>query len=118
MMLLLPPILLVACFTMMVPNLGVFWVSTALLIGLGLCATNQLYALANELAAGKNVATVMGIASLGGGVFGYLGPQALGYLRDLTGGYTAGWFFVAGGVVVSFIELLVLKSRVAAEKAA
>jgi hypothetical protein len=42
----------------------------------------------------------------------------LGYLRDLTGGYTAGWFFVAGGVLVSFIELLVLRSRVAAEKTA
>jgi nitrate/nitrite transporter NarK len=109
MMLLLPPILLIACFTMMVPNLAVFWVSTALLIGLGLCATNQLYTLANELAGGKNVATVMGIASLGGGVFGYLGPQMLGYLRDVTGGFTAGWFFVAGGVLVSFFELLVLK---------
>jgi hypothetical protein len=33
----------------------------------------------------------------------------LGYLRDVTGGFTAGWFFVAGGVLVSFFELLVLK---------
>jgi predicted MFS family arabinose efflux permease len=102
-------ILIPACFTMMLPNLPAFWISTALLISLGLCATNQIYALASELTGGKDVAAVMGIASLGGGVFGYIGPQMLGYLRDHTGGFTAGWYFVAGGCLVSFLELLFLK---------
>ena len=32
----------------------------------------------------------MGIVGLGSGIFGYLGPQMLGYLRDATGGFTAG----------------------------
>jgi nitrate/nitrite transporter NarK len=116
MMLILCALLLPACFTMMVPNLAVFWISTALLIGLGLCATNQLFTLATELVGRKNTATVMGIASLGGGVFGYLGPQMLGYLRDKTGGFTAGWFFVAGAVLVSAAELLLLKYYVEKRK--
>jgi predicted MFS family arabinose efflux permease len=115
-MLFLCALLLPACFTMMVQNLAVFWISTAVLISLGLCATNQLYTLATELVRGKNTATVMGIASLGGGVFGYLGPQMLGYLRDKTGGFTAGWYFVAGGIVVSFAELLLLKHYVQGRK--
>jgi predicted MFS family arabinose efflux permease len=116
MMLGLSVVLLPACYTMMLPSLPVFWISTALLIGLGLCATNQIYTLASELTGGRNVATVMGIASLGGGVFGYIGPQTLGYLRDHTGGFTAGWYFVAGGVLVSFFELLVLKRYVQGRK--
>jgi cyanate permease len=51
----------------------------------------------------------MGIVGLGSGIFGYLGPQMLGYLRDSTGGFTAGWLFVAIAAVVSLADLLLLR---------
>ena len=114
MMLVLAMVLFLACITLMIQNMTVLWISAALLIGLGLSATNQLYALASELSAGKNLATVMGVASLGGGVFGFFGPQMAGILVDLTGGFRAVWIFFACGVAVSFIELLVLKRSVEA----
>ena len=47
----------------------------------------------------------MGIVGLGSGIFGYLGPQMLGYLRDATGGFTAGWIFVACAAVLSLVRL-------------
>jgi hypothetical protein len=51
----------------------------------------------------------MGVVGLGRGVFGYVGPQALGLLRDRTGGFRAGWYFGAAGVIVSLIEILFLR---------
>jgi MFS transporter, ACS family, tartrate transporter len=95
--------------SMMVPNLLVFRVATALVISLGLCATNQIFALAGDVVQRAEVGPVMGVVSLGGGLFGYLGPQVLGILRDRTGGFTAGWYFVAAGVVVSLIEIVFLR---------
>jgi predicted MFS family arabinose efflux permease len=118
MMLLLAAVLFFACLALLIENMTVLWISAALLIGLGLSATNQLYALARELSAGKNLPTVMGIASLGGGVFGFLGPYTAGNLVDLTGHFQAVWIFFACSVVVSFIELLVLKRAVEARQAA
>jgi hypothetical protein len=35
----------------------------------------------------------------------------LGYLRDSTGGFTAGWLFVAFAAVVSLADLLLLRAR-------
>jgi nitrate/nitrite transporter NarK len=60
---------------------------------------------------------VMGVVGLGGGLFGYVGPQVLGLLRDHTGGFTAGWYFVAIGVVLSLIEIVFLR-RYARSRAA
>jgi cyanate permease len=51
----------------------------------------------------------VGIVGLGSGIFGYLGPQMLGYLRDATGGFTAGWIFVACAAMLSLGDLLVLR---------
>ena len=109
MMIGLAVLLVPACFAMMVPNLLVFRVATALVISLGLCATNQIFALAGEVVGRSEIGPVMGVVGLGGGLFGYVGPQALGMLRDRTGGFTAGWYFVAGGVVLSLIEIVFLR---------
>lgn len=109
MMIALAVLLVPSCFAMMIPNLLVFRVATALVISLGLCATNQIFALAGEVVSRDEIGPVMGVVGLGGGLFGYVGPQALGMLRDRTGGFTAGWFFVAGGVVLSLIEILFLR---------
>ena len=109
MMIGLAVLLVPACFAMMIPNLLVFRVATALVISLGLCATNQIFALAGEVVGRSEIGPVMGVVGLGGGLFGYVGPQVLGLLRDRTGGFTAGWYFVAGGVILSLIEIVYLR---------
>jgi predicted MFS family arabinose efflux permease len=109
MMIGLAVLLVPSCFAMMIPNLLVFRVATALVISLGLCATNQIFALAGEVVGRSEIGPVMGVVGLGGGLFGYIGPQVLGLLRDRTGGFTAGWYFVAGGVILSLIEIVFLR---------
>jgi len=109
MMIGLAVLLVPSCFAMMTANLLVFRVATALVISLGLCATNQIFALAGEVVGRSEMGPVMGIVGLGGGIFGYIGPQVLGMLRDRTGGFTAGWYFVASGVVVSLVEIVFLR---------
>jgi nitrate/nitrite transporter NarK len=109
MMIALAVLLVPACFAMMTPNLLVFRIATALVISLGLCATNQIFALAGEVVDKRELGPVMGVVGLGGGLFGYVGPQVLGMLRDRTGGFVAGWYFVAGGVVLALIEILSLR---------
>jgi predicted MFS family arabinose efflux permease len=117
MMIGLAVLLVPSCFAMMVPSLLVFRVATALVISLGLCATNQIFALAGEVVGRSEIGPVMGVVGLGGGLFGYVGPQVLGMLRDRTGGFTAGWYFVAGGVILSLIEIVFLR-RYARSRAA
>ena len=102
-------LLIPSCFAMMTPNLLVFRIATALVISLGLCATNQIFAIASEVMPGREMGPVMGIVSLGGGIFGYVGPQMLGILRDRTGGFTAGWYFVAFGALIGLVVILILK---------
>jgi NNP family nitrate/nitrite transporter-like MFS transporter len=102
-------LLIPASFAMMVPHLLVFRVATALVISLGLCATNQIFAIASEVMPGREIGPVMGIVSLGGGIFGYVGPQTLGILRDRTGSFTAGWYFVAFGALIGLVVILILK---------
>jgi predicted MFS family arabinose efflux permease len=102
-------LLIPACFAMMTPNLLVFRVATALVISLGLCATNQIFAIAGEVMHGREMGPVMGIVSLGGGIFGYVGPQMLGVLRDRTGSFTAGWYFVAFGALIGLVVIVILK---------
>ena len=109
MMIGLAVLLVPACFAMMTPNLMVFRVATALVISLGLCATNQIFALAGDVVGRSELGPVMGVVGLGGGLFGYVGPQILGVLRDRTGGFTAGWYFVAIGVIISLIEIVFLR---------
>jgi predicted MFS family arabinose efflux permease len=106
-------LLIPASFAMMAPNLLVFRIATAILISLGLCATNQIFAIASEVMPGREIGPVMGIVSLGGGIFGYVGPQTLGILRDHTGSFTAGWYFVAIGASISLLVILILKRAAA-----
>jgi predicted MFS family arabinose efflux permease len=110
MMIGLAALLVPSCFAMMTPNLLVFRVATALVISLGLCATNQIFALSGDVVSRSEMGPVMGVVGLGGGIFGYVGPQVLGMLRDRTGGFTAGWYFVAGGVLLSLMEIVWLRS--------
>ncbi len=108
-------LLIPASFAMMTLNLFVFRIATALVISLGLCVTNQIFAIASEVIPGREIGPVMGIVSLGGGIFGYVGPQVLGILRDRTGSFTAGWYFVAIGALIALLVIVILKR--AADKA-
>jgi nitrate/nitrite transporter NarK len=97
-------------------DLLVFRVAVALIVSLGHAATNQIYAIAGSLLPKGEVGKAMGIVGLGSGIFGYLGPQMLGYLRDATGGFTAGWIFVACAAVLSLFDLLMLRLRSAKQQ--
>lgn len=84
-----------ASAAMNIPHETAFRVATAAVISLGFSAGNQLYGLAADLAPRREAGNAMGIVSLGAGLFGYLGPQMLGLLRDLTGSFGAGFYLVA-----------------------
>ncbi len=101
-------IMIAASLGMTTHNLPIFRICTAALLAFGFAATNQGYGLAGDVLRGKETGNVMGIVSLGAGVFGYLGPQALGFLRDWTGGFNAGWYAVAGICGLTAVELIVL----------
>ncbi len=80
-----------ACALMSSHVIYVFGTATALLVALGHAAANQVYPTAAELLRGRDIGPIMGIVGLGSGLFGYLGPQALGLLRDYSGGFDLGW---------------------------
>jgi nitrate/nitrite transporter NarK len=109
MMIVLAVLLVPASFAVMSHELLVFRVAVALIVSLGHAATNQIYAIASSLLPRQDVGKAMGIVGLGSGIFGYLGPQMLGYLRDVTGGFSAGWIFVAVAAVLSLCDLLMLR---------
>jgi predicted MFS family arabinose efflux permease len=80
-----------ACFLMSSRNVYVFGAATAFLVALGHAAANQVYPTAAGLLRGRDTGPIMGIVGLGSGIFGYLGPQALGWMRDYSGGFDLGW---------------------------
>jgi predicted MFS family arabinose efflux permease len=109
MMIWLAVLLVPASFAVMSRDLLVFRIAVALIVSLGHAATNQIYAIGSSLLPKEEVGKGMGIVGLGSGIFGYLGPQMLGYLRDATGGFTAGWIFVACAAVLALGDLLILR---------
>jgi predicted MFS family arabinose efflux permease len=88
----------------------VFRVATAVVIGVGFSAANQLYGLAGSLMPRSEAGNAMGVVSLGAGLFGYFGPQMLGILRDLTGSFAAGFVMVAAADLTT-LGLVVLLYR-------
>ena len=93
-------------------NLPLFRICTVGLLAFGFAATNQGYGLAADVLRGRESGNVMGVVSLGAGVFGYVGPQALGFLRDWTGGFSIGWYVIAGICLVTVAELYLLKGHI------
>jgi predicted MFS family arabinose efflux permease len=88
-------LLATASASLSIEHLGVFRVATAAVIGLGFTAANQLYALAGRVMPRREAGNAMGVVSLGAGLFGFLGPQLVGILRDRTGSFAAGFYMVA-----------------------
>ena len=98
-------------------SLPVFWTATAVVLAVGLSAAQQCFSLAAELVTGREMGNVMGVVSLGPGIFGYIGPQMLGWLRDWTGGFTAGWYFLAVVAALSLAIIIYIKHYLKTPKA-
>jgi predicted MFS family arabinose efflux permease len=101
---------LLACASacMNIPNETAFRIATASVIGLGFSAANQLYGLAAHVMPRHEAGNAMGIVSLGAGLFGFLGPQMLGVLRDATGSFAAGFTMVVIADVITLALILQL----------
>jgi predicted MFS family arabinose efflux permease len=98
-------ILIPASLCMDSRSLSLFWIAAAIVLSVGLSAAQQCFSLAAELVTGREMGNVMGVVSLGPGIFGFVGPQTLGWLRDWTGHFTAGWYFLA---VVAALSLAIV----------
>jgi predicted MFS family arabinose efflux permease len=103
-------ILAVASASLAVEHELTFRIGTAVVIGFGFSAANQLYGLAGALMPRHETGNAMGIVSLGAGLFGYFGPQMLGILRDTTGSFVAGFYMVAVADLMT-LGLIVLLYR-------
>ena len=110
-------ILIPASICMDSANLPLFWIAASLVLSIGLSAAQQCFSLAAELVPAKEMGSVMGVVSLGPGIFGYVGPQMLGWLRDWTGSFTAGWYFLALVAVVSLLLIVYIKHYINARAA-
>lgn len=109
MLIVLAVLLVPASAAVMSHHLLTFRIAVALIVSLGHAATNQLYAIVGSILPKEEVGKGSGVIGLGSGIFGYLGPQMLGYLRDITGGFGAGWIFVSCAAVLALVDLLVLR---------
>ena len=103
-------LLAVASASLTIEHELVFRVATAVVIGFGFSAANQLYGLAGSVMPRHEAGNAMGVVSLGAGLFGYFGPQMLGILRDTTGSFAAGFYMVAIADVLT-LGLIVLLYR-------
>jgi len=103
-------VLAVASASLAIGHLLAFRVATAVVLGLGFTAANQLYGLAGSVMPRHEAGHAMGVVSLGAGLFGYFGPQMLGILRDRTGSFAAGFYMVAIADVLT-LGLIVLLHR-------
>jgi predicted MFS family arabinose efflux permease len=103
-------VLAVASASLALEHEILFRVATAVVIGFGFSAANQLYGLAGSLLPRRETGNAMGIVSLGAGLFGYFGPQMLGILRDTTGSFAAG-FYMVGTADLLTLGLIVLLYR-------
>jgi len=101
----------ILALTMTSANPTIFRCSAILILSLGLAVPNLIYAVAGEVLAGRQVGNIMGTIGLGQGVAAYFGPQMLGILRDTTGSFAAGWYFMATVSAASFVLISILKIK-------
>lgn len=104
--------MVLASLGMTAHSFPLFRICTVMLLAFGFAATNQGYGLAADVLRGRESGNVMGLVSLGAGIFGYIGPQVLGSLRDWTGGFNIGWYVIAGICIATLTELYLLKGHI------
>jgi predicted MFS family arabinose efflux permease len=78
-------------------------------LALGHAAIQQSYALAADVLRGRQIGNVMGIVGGVAGIVNYLTPQTLGILRDHSGGFDAGWYFLAAISGMTFLLVVLLR---------
>jgi len=77
------------------------------------------YSLSSSFFSGKAAPSSIALINLMcTGAGGFIGPNVLGFLKDRTGGYEAGMFTLAGGLVCSIVLLMVLGRVIAARRVA
>jgi MFS transporter, NNP family, nitrate/nitrite transporter len=79
---------------------------TGILIAKALQLTTTLFAnsIAPTFLKGRDVAGIIAVIALGGGLGQFLGQQVIGILKDLTGTYSAGWLYIAAcGLVATLV---------------
>lgn len=79
------------------------------LVNIGIsCAKPPLWSMPTTFLSGAAAAT--GIATINslGNLGGFVGPAMIGYIKDQTGSYSGGLYFVAGLLVVSGVVTLIL----------
>jgi predicted MFS family arabinose efflux permease len=101
-------VLAAASISLTIEHELVFRVASAVGIGFGFSAANQLYGLAGTLMPRSEAGNAMGIVSLGAGLFGYFGPQMLGILRDVTGSFSAGFAMIAVADLSTLVLVVLL----------
>ena len=87
-------------------DVTIFKLAAIMTLAFGFTSTNQVYSIAGEVLKGREMGNVMGVMSLVAGIFGYLGPQMLGILKDSTKGFNAGWYMIASIVTIALIEII------------
>lgn len=85
-----------------------FRIAAMIAMALGLCIPNQVYSVGGIIMKGRDVGPIMGVVGFGSGCASFVGPQVLGILRDATGGFTAGWFFLVAISCCFVIEVILL----------
>jgi MFS family permease len=77
-----------------------------ILIAKALQLTTTLFAnsIAPTFLKGRDIAGIIAVIALGGGLGQFLGQQVIGILKDATGTYSAGWLYIAAcGVVATLV---------------
>jgi nitrate/nitrite transporter NarK len=89
-------------------DIQLFGVATVMLVSLGHACANQAYPAAVDLLKGREIGPVTGIVALGGGMFGFLGPQLLGSLREASGSFTLGWTVMTVTTTAILVVILLM----------
>jgi ACS family tartrate transporter-like MFS transporter len=71
------------------------------------------WALATATLSGTAAAGGIALINSFGNLSGYLGPYAVGLLRDWTGGYSAGLMVLAGGMIVAGLLVIAARATIA-----
>jgi cyanate permease len=104
-------LLMTGSLLMLSRDLSSFRVGAVMVLALGHAAIQQSYALAADVLRGRETGNVMGIVGGVAGIVNYLTPQALGILRDRSGGFDAGWYMLAGISGITLLLVILLRRQ-------
>ena len=102
-------LLMLGSLLMVSRDLTLFRAGAVGVLALGHAAIQQSYAVAADVLRGRQIGNVMGIVGGVAGIVNYLTPQALGILRDRSGGFDAGWLLLAAIAGMTFLLVILLR---------